>query len=241
MLPGLTLPVPFDSVAPGLNTAITITGGLGSIAIAYTTPNAVNLRNVVAYVVLTGVPPTAAHIVAALTQNVPPLTATPVSLTYGDGTRTDMVVGGNMANSGDWPTQVGGASVTGGQAVHTPGTTGSIRQPASLTNGATYRYWFDIVSMTAGNMQAFLTGGTGLGSATHTGVGLKVGNITNNSSGNNTVALLFSSTSDGVADNFGMYQVTGTTLASGTFDIYLQARNHSGHGTLQGPYTVTVI
>jgi hypothetical protein len=233
--------VTVDPVAPQVLDSFTVTSPaphLGNVAFAFRTKNDAHAWKVDLYRVAAGAAFDPTLLTPVHTE------AVSASTTYahidGDPTRVEEIVGGNMANSADWPTQVGGASVTGGKAVHTPGTSGSVRQPKTLTPGETYRYEFTITGSTAGVVGLQFLGGTSAIGTTQSANAKFRGTLVA-LAGNNTVALVFNAASDASVDDFRMYKRTATCAPAGDWDYYAVPRNISGIiGPASGPLAVAI-
>lgn len=238
----ITRNVVVDGTAPAALTTFMQTAAaphLGNAVFSIATPNDSHIKTVKLYRKATGTGLDISTDTPFATLSVNSLGA--YTYTDGDVTRTNIITGGDFASSGDWTTQVGGATVTGGKAVHTAGSSGSVRQSKSLTIGATYRYQFGVTGSTAGTVQiGFFGGTTNLGSL-HSGNGSFLGSKAT-VTGNNVVGLVFSSTSDASADDFIMYEQSVTSAPQGAWDYYAVPFNGSGiAGPSSGPVTVTII
>ena len=235
-----------DTVAPGALTSVSVSAAvvLGGFQLNYTTSTSLNLYAVKVYRCPRGA---VLNKVTHLVETVPVLpgvvgVATPVTRSYGDLTRTNQIVNGDFASATGWTPDAGWV-VTAGKAVFTPnGTTNNIRRSFTFVAGSTYRLAMTVSPYTAGAVKWFFSGGasTPVG-APHGAAGTFYESLVA-TTGNSLIGLLPNTTAfNGSVDDLVVYQQTGTCLAAGDFDVYAEAVNRSGVGTLSGPYAVSII
>lgn len=227
-----------DQTAPGNCTSITVTGGNGGATVAYTTPVAGNIKDVVVYRVASGGTPTNADIVAALTQLVPPATATAKSLTDGELV-ANLLTNGSFAVDANW-TKGTGWTIAAGKATHASGSAGNLTQTGlSAMTAGTYRTSGVVSGRTAGTIQPFVSAATQLFTAVTTnGQFLQSKVIT---AGPTSFGYSGGATFDGSVDDVVLFKETASCVPQGQYDYYVKARNFSGVGNLQGPYAATIV
>lgn len=97
--------------------------------------------------------------------------------------------------------------VSGGQATHTAGASGTLSTPVSLTVGSLYELTFEIKSISAGSITARFQGGSTVDASSSPGtVGIKKAYLTA-VPGNNLAGLFASTSCDAVVDNFSLREV----------------------------------
>lgn len=159
--------------------------------------------------------------------------------TLGDGTRTNLVAGGGMADPGAW-TLGAGWSISGGVASHAAGSQGWISQAETLTSGRWYRMSGTISARTAGTLTPCLLGGTaryGTGLTANGAWRDRIQAVT----GNDTFSIRASADCVAALDDVVAYLETGACLSQGTHYIWVEPQNADGvPGPVTGPITVTI-
>lgn len=235
----VTLVVVSDPVAPGDCTSVTVSGGNGHATIAYTTPVAANLRDVVVYRVGSGGTPDEDDIVDALTQIVPASVATSKNLTDGDDSVVSVLSNGAFSSDTVW-TKGTGWSIGGGEASHTGSTASAIRQDPAMSAG-TWRAAVTIASISGGaSIRHRLSGSSNVQGDLETTTGRKLARLVNDG-GQTTYNIVAGAGGDVSVDNAVLFKETAQCAPQGFWDYYIKARNASGVGDLQGPYPIIIV
>lgn len=162
------------------------------------------------------------------------------STALGDTTRDNLIVGGAMDNAGDW-TSGPGWSISGGVAVHAPGTTDALAQSLAATSGKYYRIGYQLSARTAGTITAYLSGGSDRPGSPAAADGLirdRIQAVT----GNDTIELRADTDFDGTIDDVVAYLETSACLSAGTHYVWIEPQNADGApGPVSGPYTLEII
>jgi hypothetical protein len=221
--------VHIDTTAPVALGSVSATGGLvqlGTVALTIVTKNDPHLRRVAIYRVPAGAALNkTTHLLARA--DVP--IATTVAFLHGDGTRAEMITDPGFSNPSAW-TAGTGWSVTAGAANGVAGVNSVIDQAVTLTPGATYRYAAQGSDVTAGVLQARLSGGSNVSGSSFTN-GWRFGEVVA-VAGNNRAGINKTSTFAGKVDNFHLFAKSGEEATAGQWDIYVIPENISG---VEGP------
>lgn len=163
------------------------------------------------------------------------------SHTDGDPSRANMISNGGFDTDTVWSKGTGWM-IASGKATHASGAANSLLQTVTLTPaGTVFRYQFDVLGMTTGNVFTRFNGGTVVNGTARSANGTFLGNMTS-VSGNTSVGFNESSTFDGAVDNLLMFPQTADCAPQGVWDYYAVPVNGSGIMGLQsGPLSVTVI
>ena len=217
--------------------AIEAEGGMGSVRVTLATTADTATASVQLYRVPSGdaLDPEA-HAVGD------PFAVSPgATLTYvhGDGTRRNLVEGGDFASATGWTLGAGWA-VSGGLATHSPGSADAIGQDQSLTEGKTYRFAFAVSGRTAGSVTPRLVGASPQAGAAVAADGLALDEI-EAAAGADGFELRASADFDGSVDDVVLFRATGRCVPAGEYDLYLVPQNIAGvPGPVSGPFPVNV-
>jgi len=171
-----------------------------------------------------------------------PISVSPnTTLTFidGDATRNNAISGGGFGTADNW-TEGAGWTIAGGEATHTPGSTGTLSKDISLTAGATYRIAFIVSGRTAGSVKPKLTGGTTVSGSAIATNGLALLTLTA-VTGNTSFTLDANANFDGAIDDVVVFRQTTSCAAAGVWDYWVEPQNSLGvTGAISGPFTATI-
>ena len=170
--------------------------------------------------------------------DVSPLQA--ASFTLGDTTRASMVIGGNMTSPAAW-SSIGGWTISGGQATHTPGTAHAIGQALAAESGKFYRLAYTVSGRSAGSVTPRLAGGSERPGGMVSANGYHLDRI-QAVSGNNRIEFVPSADFNGAITGVVAYLETAACLSQGEHFIWLEPQTGDGvPGPVAGPFAIDVI
>ena len=217
---------------------VVVTGALGYSTIELTVPSdplAVSLQ-------LYRVPAGAALDVVTHASGAPaPVSAGAfVSTADGDGTRSNLITGGDLSSPAAWTVDPYWV-ISDGRATHTPGAADELTQAVALTPGASYRLSFTATGITAGQVTPQLLGsGTVSGDAVTADGAIRQVIIAG--SGADTLAFAADDLFEGSIDDVVLFQQTAACVPAGSYDYYLALLNADGWpGPAAGPFTVIIL
>lgn len=228
-----------NATAPAALTGISATGGMGSVAVAFTTPASNAPKTIKRYRTPSGV---TLDRVAHLIETIEAQPGTAYARTDGDATRINLFGNPNFDTDTVWVLQPGW-SITGGKAVKTPGTGTAIRQIGLSLGvaGDVLRYRVTISNHTVGATLVRLYGGTTVSGITLNSNATYYSTITG-VAGNTEAGFETDGAFDGSLDDTVLFIQTASCLPQGAYDDYIEPLNSSGvAGPLVGPLPVNVI
>lgn len=220
------------------NDAITVAGSLGNARIGIAVPSIDSPSQIQIYRVPAGNPLDRDTHAVGLPIGVS--SGSTISYIDGDGTRANIIDGGEFDSDAAW-TLGGGWSIAAGKAIHSPGTVGALSQTRSLEAGKTYRIAFTLLDYVAGTVTPRLTGGADVSGTAVTSAGLVLDRLSA-VSGNTEFVLDAASAFDGAIDNLVVFLETTSCVDSGAWDYWVEPQNDENiAGPVSGPFTTTII
>lgn len=227
------------SIPAALNDgSIMVSGGLGSVDVVVATGSDSATTALQLYRTASGSSLDTSTDAVGAPLEVSPLTT--YSIIDGDATRSNILLNGAFDDETVWVAG-SGWSFSGGSAVHTPGSAGTISQPAALQAGTTYRVGILVSALPSGTLRAELSGGASQQGQLISGPGWAYDTLTAGA-GNDTFVLTASATNDGAVDKAVLYPEAPSSLAAGSYNYYLQPINGDGlAGPISGPFPASVV
>ncbi|MDF3420144.1 phage tail protein [Sulfitobacter sp. KE29] len=217
--------------------AITVTGSLGHARINIAVPTAEAPSQIQIYRVPAGNPLDRDTHAVGLPIGVS--SGSTISYVDGDGTRSNLIDGGEFGSGDAWVLG-GGWSIAAGKATHAPGIAGALAQPLSLSAGKTYRTGFTVLDYSAGTVTPRLTGGTDVSGTAVTSAGLVLDRLSA-VSGNTEFAINATSAFDGAIDNLIVFLETTSCIDAGTWDYWVEPQNDGNiAGPISGPFAAAI-
>lgn len=173
--------------------------------------------------------------------DIPTARGAAFSVTFGDATATDLIVGGDFSDAGDWLLG-GGWSVSGGVAQHATTSTGSLKQSVTMTAGEDYRISVDLTTFTGSGAAYFqIFGDSNVDAAFMTGADREFATLTAPSNPSQ-LRLVAAATRGATFDNMSMVRVAEGSLPGGRADFWLVPYTKTGaNGTPVSLGTFTII
>lgn len=232
-----------NTTVPDDLTSAGATGGLGSFTYSLTTPATTNPPAKVAIYANTG---GALDRETDLIETFNVAAGLPYNYAHGDTTRVNLL-SNNSFDSGSTGWDTDDFTISGGEAVKSTGASpGYVRQSLSLTDGVDYRYGADVSAVPVGALvprMYDLIGSSHVSGSSITSADSWHGTLTANSAVETSGAfgITAGTTSTGTVTALYLYVETETSLAGGTWQVWIEPQNGSGvAGTLEGPFEIEV-
>ncbi|AEQ50742.1 host specificity protein J [Pelagibacterium halotolerans] len=207
--------------APDPIPSATVVGGMGAAFINYSTPAGPNFASVKIY---RNVVDDFGSSALVATLSGAPLSS--YSHVDGDGTKVSLIANGGFASDADW-SEGDGWAIAGGVATKTPGVASQIEQALALTEARSYRFAFDLLDVSAGDVTPALVGGTDVDGAPIGTDGQVLGSLVAGSA-NTGFAIKADADFEGTIDNVIVYEQGLTSLAQGNTFYWITAANAEG-------------